>query len=382
MKKNKLLMMDKITQNQIEDGKSQESLAVLNDSVFNNSQTLNMGHKEATKYHDSFTGMFNKLYFEETLPSLNFEENLPISIIICDVNKLKLVNDSLGCKVGDKLLKSFSTIFQRASHQGGFSARVDSDEFICVLLNTDEVKAKQKIERMNSMIMNHSSNVLEISVSFGHSTKSTLNQKMDDLIQKAYISLSNEKSKEKNDLVKRSIILVLKTMFSKYKNEKEHSKRVGSICERMGKYFNFSLKDIHKLKVAGAMHDIGKIAVDEKVLFKKGKLTRREWIEVKSHVESGFRILASSTAFLPIADSVYQHHEKWDGTGYPNGLKGEEILLNARIIAIAEAWDALTAYKSYRSPMSKEEALEEIQRCSGSQFDPAIVKAFINVIKE
>ena len=334
------------------------------------------------KYHDSFTGLHNRLYFMEELPKLDIQENLPLTIVLCDVNKLKLVNDSLGCRVGDKLLKSFSSIFQRACHKGDLLARIENDEFACILLNTDPSKALQKIEKIKSQIFHLPSNTLEISVSFGYNTKTDQSEDIFDIMKDAEEMLEHEKQTEKRDLVKKTVILILKTMFDKYRNEKEHSKRVGSLREQMGKYLGLPPKEIHKLKIAGAMHDIGKIAVDEKVLYKKGKLTRREWIQVKSHAEAGYRILNSSQAFSAIAPTVLQHHEKWDGTGYPKGLKGEEILLSARVIAIVEAYDALTAFKTYRKQLSKDEAFEEIIRCSGTQFDPEIVKVFVKFFKD
>ncbi len=334
------------------------------------------------KYHDSFTGLNNRLYFMEELHNIDIEENLPFTIVFCDVNKLKLVNDSLGCHTGDKLLKSFSSVFLRARNHGDLLARIENDEFAFILLKTDEVTTIQKIERIKSQILNLPMNTLNISVSFGHKTKTQTSEDVNDIIRGAEISLNHEKTTEERGLVKKSVILILKTMFDKYRNEKEHSKRVSSICESMGIHLDLPPKEIHKLKIAGAMHDIGKITIDEKVLYKKGKLTRREWIQIKNHADAGYRILSSTSAFSDIADAVLQHHEKWDGTGYPKGLKGEEILLNARVIAVVEAYDVLTAFKTYRQPLSKEEAFVEILRCSGTQFDPEIVRIFIKFFKE
>jgi len=261
-------------------------------------------------------------------------------------------------------------------------ARIDNDEFACIFLKTDEAQAIQKIEEIKNQILNLPMNILKISVSFGHKTKTRPVENINDIVREAETVLNQEKSTEKRDLVKKSVILILKAMFDKYQNEKEHSKRVSSICERMGKYLDLTLLEIHKLKIAGAMHDIGKITIDESVLYKKGKLTRREWNQIRNHAEAGYRILNSSAAFSEIADAVYQHHEKWDGTGYPKRLKGKEILLNARVIAVIEAYDALTAVKTYRQQMSQEDAFAEILRCSGTQFDPEIVKVFIKFFKE
>jgi HD-GYP domain-containing protein (c-di-GMP phosphodiesterase class II) len=138
-----------------------------------------------------------------------------------------------------------------------------------------------------------------------------------------------------------------------------------------------SAEDIDELRTLGLMHDIGKITLEDRLLDKPGKLSDSEYLEIQRHVETGYRILSSLNEFSSIAGHVLAHHERWDGTGYPNGLKGEEIPLEARIIAVADAYDAMTSDRPYRKALSEEAAVEEIKRNTGTQFDPAIVKAFV-----
>jgi HD-GYP domain-containing protein (c-di-GMP phosphodiesterase class II) len=144
---------------------------------------------------------------------------------------------------------------------------------------------------------------------------------------------------------------------------------------------DFDKEDINQIRIAGLMHDIGKIGIEEKILNKPNKLNQEERYELIRHVEIGYRILSSVNEFSEIANHVLEHHERWDGSGYPKGLKGEEISLQARIIAIADSFDAMTTDRPYRGALNEQEAIKELKRCSGTQFDPEIVKIFIENFK-
>jgi HD-GYP domain-containing protein (c-di-GMP phosphodiesterase class II) len=143
---------------------------------------------------------------------------------------------------------------------------------------------------------------------------------------------------------------------------------------------NFTKDDVNQIRIAGLVHDIGKIGIKEEILNKAGGLDNDEWAEIKRHPEAGFRILSTTIEFSEISEFVLQHHERWNGSGYPNGLKGEEIPIEARIIAVADAYDAMTTERTYKNAFSKYEAINELKRCSGTQFDPEIVEAFVNKV--
>jgi HD-GYP domain-containing protein (c-di-GMP phosphodiesterase class II) len=143
---------------------------------------------------------------------------------------------------------------------------------------------------------------------------------------------------------------------------------------------NLSKEEVNKIKVAGLMHDIGKIGIDEKILLSTGKLKDEQWKEIKKHPEVGYRILSAKEDFSEIAISTLEHHERWDGQGYPKGLKGMEISLPARIIAVADAFDAMARQRTYKAVLSQKEAVEEIRRCSGTQFDPDVARIFIEKV--
>ena len=135
-----------------------------------------------------------------------------------------------------------------------------------------------------------------------------------------------------------------------------------------------------KMRVSGLIHDIGKIGVAEKILNKAGSLSSEERKTIEGHPEAGWRILSSTSEFSELAEYVRDHHEKWDGSGYPNQLKGEEIPLEARIIAVGDAYDVMTSERTYKKAFSEEEAIDELKRCSGTHFDRKIVEVFINKV--
>jgi HD-GYP domain-containing protein (c-di-GMP phosphodiesterase class II) len=143
---------------------------------------------------------------------------------------------------------------------------------------------------------------------------------------------------------------------------------------------DFSEKNVNQIKIAGLMHDIGKIEIDEKILNKPDKLSKDEWERMQRHPEIGYRILSSINEFAAIANDILEHHERWDMKGYPRGLKGEEISLRARIIAVADAFDAMTTSQVFGKTLSEDEAINEIRSCAGTQFDPAVAQVFIEKV--
>jgi putative nucleotidyltransferase with HDIG domain len=177
-----------------------------------------------------------------------------------------------------------------------------------------------------------------------------------------------------------TIDIVMNTLFEKSSRELMHSKRVSKLCGMIAMAIGADVNIVNQVRIAGLVHDIGKIGISENILNKPQLLNEKEWKEMKKHPASGWRILMSANEFSDLADFVLEHHERWDGKGYPKGLKGEQISLEARIIALADAYDAMTSPRTYREGLSKEEAVAELQRCAGHQFDPDITNIFINKV--
>jgi HD-GYP domain-containing protein (c-di-GMP phosphodiesterase class II) len=176
------------------------------------------------------------------------------------------------------------------------------------------------------------------------------------------------------------ITALFNSLKEKYNEERIHSDRVSQYCLAMGKKMNLTYSEVLELELAGRMHDIGKITIPDHILKKPGKLTEDEWQVMKSHTTNGYQILRSADKYSRLADYALTHHERWDGKGYPKGLKQEEIPFFSRIIGICDAYEAMTSDRPYRKAMSKEYAINELKNCSGSQFDPHLVKIFIDEV--
>lgn len=150
----------------------------------------------------------------------------------------------------------------------------------------------------------------------------------------------------------------------------------------IGKKLELKTSQMDELLLAARLHDIGKIAIDEDILLKPGKLTKEEFEVMKTHAEKGYRIINAASELVNVAKCVLAHHERWDGGGYPLGIAGEKIPLFSRIISVADSFDVMTQERVYKKAMTKEEAVKELLRCSGTQFDPYIVKIFIDYLTD
>ncbi|MBN2604963.1 MAG: HD-GYP domain-containing protein, partial [Bacilli bacterium] len=335
---------------------------------------------EYISYHDYLTGLHNRRYYEKMLLKMDIAQNLPLSLIMGDVNGLKLVNDSFGHKVGDELLKKVSSILQEACRSNDVIARIGGDEFVIILPKTEHDIADKIIERIKNMTKNEKVESLEISISFGHSTKTLPSENIHELFKKIEDEMYAKKLTESRSMRSKTIDVIMQTLYEKNHREMQHSLRVSALCEQIAREMKLDKDAIGQIKTAGLMHDIGKIAISEEILNKPTTLLSGEWNEVKRHSEIGYRILNSVNEFSDIANYILEHHEKWNGTGYPKGLKGEEISLQARIINVADAFDAMTGYRTYRTALSKEDAIAEIIKYAGIQFDPSICKIFVENI--
>lgn len=337
---------------------------------------------EHLSYHDQLTGLYNRRFYEEELSRLDTERNFPITLVMADVNGLKLTNDAFGHKAGDILLVKIANVLKRECRADEIVARIGGDEFVLLLPNTDEKSANKIIERINIAIINEKIDNAILSISMGFAVKQDVSEDMNEVFKKAEDDMYRHKLSESSSMRSKTIDLIMNSLYEKNSREMFHSKRVSKICEDIAIKMDFEKDDINQIRIAGLMHDIGKIGINDTILNKAGKLNSEEWDEIKRHSEIGYRILSSANEFSEIADYVLEHHERWNGKGYPKGLKGEEISLQARIIAVADSYDAMTSNRTYGKALSEEEAISEVRRCSGIQFDPDIVKIFVEKVLE
>ncbi|MBN2285113.1 MAG: PAS domain S-box protein [Tissierellales bacterium] len=334
---------------------------------------------EFLSYHDQLTGVYNRRYFELSLIQFDNEQHLPLSVVMLDVNGLKLVNDAFGHLVGDELLKKITSVITRLCREKDIISRVGGDEFVLLLPNTDEAQTATLVESIKNSINEQKIKSISPSVSFGWETKHTPNQSLIAVFRRAEEYMYKHKIFESNSMRYQSIKMIMKTLYEKSPREENHSKRVSQLSYQIGLAMNLSAEKTNELLIAGLMHDIGKIVIDSNTLNKASSLSEEEWAEMKRHPEIGYQILRSVDEYASFAFIVLAHHERWDGKGYPLGLKGNEIALESRIIAIADTYDAMTHDRPYRKALTTGEALDEIRRNSGTQFDPQIVEVFLSI---
>lgn len=330
--------------------------------------------------HDQLTGLYNRWHMEEELIRLDKEEYLPLTVMVVDVNGLKLVNDAFGHEMGDRLLQVVGKSLKSAVRADDVVGRVGGDEFLILLPKTDQNGTERVRERILNTISLQRVESVVISIAIGYTVK----ENIDEDIENIRISADNQMYKNKlihgKTMRNETIETVLRNINFKYDQEQIHTERVSQYCESIARAMGFSENETKDIKTAGVLHDIGKIAVPPEILNKSEKLTEEEIQLIKMHPETGYHILKSVDEYIGIAEDVLCHHESWDGTGYPQGLKGEQIPLNARIITVADAYEAMTAQRAYQETKNKEEAIAELKRCAGSQFDPEIVKVFIEEV--
>jgi diguanylate cyclase (GGDEF)-like protein/PAS domain S-box-containing protein/putative nucleotidyltransferase with HDIG domain len=331
-------------------------------------------------YHDQLTGLYNRRFFEEEFKRLDTKRNLPLALIMADVNGLKLFNDAFGHKLGDQLLRKTADIFRSICREDEIIARLGGDEFVILLPKTSVQEAEQIVTRMKEKGSESKIGNMELSISFGWDVKSDTDDYIDDLYKRVEDYMYRNKLVESPSVHGKMFETIIKTLHEKNPREEQHSKRVSELSAKFAKALGMNSREVEEIKTTGWLHDIGKVAISESILNKTGKLDNEEWTEIKRHPEIGYRILSTVNEMAELADIVLVHHERWDGKGYPQGLKGEEIPLNGRIIAVADAFDAMTRQRTYREVLSDEDAIEEIRKNAGTQFDPDIVEVFIEKV--
>lgn len=337
---------------------------------------------ENLSFRDQLTGMYNRRFYEKELGRLDIGSNMPLTVVMGDVNGLKLINDSFGHAMGDALLKKAAESIKSCCRSDDIISRIGGDEFIILLPKTYKAETEQIIKRIHKILEKEKIGAIDISISFGYETKYTESENIGEVLKKAEDSMYNSKLYESPSMRGKTVEAIIKNLYEKNAREEEHSRRVSTLCEKMGIALELSENKIKGLRTVGLLHDIGKIAIDEGLLNKPGRLNEEEFKEIKRHPEIGYRILSMVNEMSEIAEYVLSHHERWDGNGYPKGLKEKEIPFVSRIIGIADAYDAMTSDRSYRDAMTREQAADELIRNAGAQFDPELTAMFIEKVLE
>jgi diguanylate cyclase (GGDEF)-like protein/putative nucleotidyltransferase with HDIG domain len=323
---------------------------------------------------DSLTGFYNRSTFENLLKTIDIPSNLPLSVIFADINGLKLVNDVFGHDCGDALIKKCADAIKDNCRKGDVIARIGGDEFIILLPGTAYGEAKKIVDVIRGVAECERVKMISCSLALGCDTKYAENISIERVLRNAELEMYRQKSLYKKDFSFEIINMIMDTLHKRNPNEKGHSENVRELCIQIAKALGKQDTEIKRIGDAGYLHDIGKIVLDLNVLKKEtAEMTEAEKFLKQQHTIAGYRILNLFDETMDLAEAVFSHHEYWDGTGYPKGLKGEEIPWYSRIISIAEVYDVLVRQ------MSESRALDEIKELKGKRFDPEITDVFLSL---
>ncbi|MBP2026754.1 diguanylate cyclase (GGDEF)-like protein/PAS domain S-box-containing protein [Acetoanaerobium pronyense] len=328
-------------------------------------------------YRDQLTGLYNRRFFEEEIKRLDTKRNYPMSVIMIDVNGLKLMNDAFGHKAGDDLIKTLANTMREVFRADDIISRVGGDEFVVLLPSTSEFDTEKLSERFLNNLKGKKVENLDISASIGYSTKEDESMLFEDVIKRAEAYMYNSKTLNRTKLRNKAIQDIINQLFIKVKDERVHASLVSKLCENIGMKMGFEEDEVKKIREMGLLHDVGKIAVPKEILEKTEELDYEDWKELKRHPEISYIILSSSSDYMKFSEAVLYHHEHFDGNGYPKKLKGEDIPLYSRIIAVADTYASMVLDRVYRKSISSKHALDLLKEASGKKLDPKIVDIFI-----
>lgn len=334
--------------------------------------------------HDELTKLYNLRYFNAECKRHNFLHTYPVAIVQCDVDGLRLINDSFGFQEGDSQLKRVADILTANSADCYILARTGDDDFSLLMPGADANEAEHFITKVIQCINednDRKDRPYITSLSFGYSTRKTPTEEIDVTLKITHDNLNN--SKILNNQSSHSAILssIMTAIHTRSEETEEHAQRLFKLSEAVGRQLGLSQQAMAELELFSKLHDVGKIGISDIILNKAGLLTEDERELMKKHSEISYRIAISLADIRHVANDILAHHERWDGKGYPRGLSGEDIPILARILAVSDAYDAMTQDRVYRKAMPKEEAIEEIINHSGSQFDPKIASLFVEIYR-
>jgi diguanylate cyclase (GGDEF)-like protein/PAS domain S-box-containing protein len=337
---------------------------------------------EYLSYHDPLTGLYNRRFFEEEFRRLDTERNLPLSIIMGDVNDLKLTNDVFGHTSGDELLNKAAEVLKNTCRADDIIARWGGDEFVILLPKTSVDETEKLIARIKNEFAGEQIQAIKVSMSLGCDAKQNTVDDIMHVLNRAEGKMYQSKTLEWEKVRSEAISAIITTLHRNSTREKDHSQSVSELCQELGRALDLDEVEILKLKEAGFLHDIGKVVLAPRLLNESNQLNSQEWDEMRVHPTIGYRILSTLDDTMDLAKAVLAHHEHWDGSGYPKGLKEDEIPLTARIIAVVESYDRMVNRANVERAVERREAIEELKSNAGNKYEPAVVAAFIQMMEK
>lgn len=331
---------------------------------------------------DSLTNLYNRRSFETMLTQFDKHDYEQLTILIIDIDGLKLVNDTLGHTVGDQIIISAAELIYKQFESIGYVARIGGDEFGVIITNMTQGDIEEQLEVLKASLEDYNckQSELKLSLSSGYSYHNRGIVDTGLMFQESDNNMYQNKllkeASTKNSLVK----TLMKALEAKDYITEGHAERMDELATKMGEALKLSQSQIDRIQLLTKFHDIGKVGIPDTILKKPSSLTEDEWKVMKTHSSIGERIALASSELKEISHLILQHHERWDGSGYPMNIIGEEIPIECRILSIVDTFDAMTNDRPYRKALTIESAIEEIIKCSGTQFDPCLVELFQTIV--
>ncbi len=333
-------------------------------------------------FHDELTGLHNRNHFERRLLQIDGKDSYPLTFLSADVDGLKIVNDTMGHAAGDELLQICASILHDNLPASAELARLGGDEFGVILPCTTADEAEEIAGQIGTAIheYNRRDRKTPISISLGFATAVHRDRSLHDLRRAADQDMYRNKLLQQGTGRRRVLDALMAALAERDHITQGHAERMQRLCQELGKRADLNSRQLADLGLLAQVHDLGKVGVPDRILFKPGPLNDEEWEEMRQHCEKGYRVALSDPDLAKVADLILKHHERWDGTGYPLQISGEDIPIECRILSIVDAYDAMTNDRPYRSAMSEDEARRELVENAGSQFDPHLVRMFLEVL--
>jgi len=331
--------------------------------------------------HDQLTLLYNRFHFEQLISEPLKADNLPLCIVMADLNGLKLVNDSYGTYLGDEMLKKAALILRQACRDEDIIARWGGDEFAVLMLKSTAKEADALIKKITRSCKGQLIEDIPLSMAMGLACIAKPAGDLYLTLREAENNLARQKLTEARSAKHAVLQTLLKTLAAKSYETEAHTRRMQKVAQAIGEKNNLPEGELSRLNLLINLHDIGKINIAEAILTKQEALSDEEWQSIKTHPEIGYRIARATDEFAHVAEDILAHHERWNGSGYPRGLKGEEIPLLSRITAIADAFEVMSNGRPYKEKMSKTEIRAEFENCKGRHFDPVLTELFLTILE-
>lgn len=358
---------------------------------------------------DYLTSVYNHKYYFESINDKIAEAHKQISIMFCDIDKFKLTNDTYGHEVGDFILIGIAKIIKDEVKDTGMVFRYGGEEFVVIMCDYTSEETLDKAEKIRKSIIRSQeiqkyASYFPITISIGIASYPKHALDTEGLIKKADCAMCYSKQNGRNQS---NIYNNNMNLFLKYNNENikkellidsalalaeavdakddytgKHSKMVSKYSILLAEKLGLTENEKNRLRIGALLHDCGKIGIPDNIIHKSQKLSDAEFTIIKNHTLLGYNIIKHITNDEEIINCVRSHHERWDCKGYPDGLQGNAIHLFARIVCIADVYHAMTSDRPYRKALTQEEAIDELIRTKGTQFDPKLVDVFVEIIKD